>query len=111
MSATVPFPDDDFAAFEKRRGLGQRSCSRQEARQILGISEWQLDKLVAAGVLQPFQIGAKKFQFWVPDLVRLQWERRVHVPTAQSPPKADQNERGERGRPRKGTIHRIGGAS
>jgi hypothetical protein len=111
MSTTLPPPDDNYAAFEKKRGLGRRSCGRREACQILGISEWQLDKLVAAGVLQPFQIGAKKFQFWVPDLVRLQWERRVHVPTAQSPPKADQNEGGERGRPRKGAIHRIGGAS
>jgi hypothetical protein len=111
MSTTLPPPEDNFAAFEKKRGLGRRSCGRREACEILGISEWQLDRLVAAGNLLPTQIGSKKLQFWVPDLVRLQWERRVHVPVTQSSPKNDQNERGERGRPRKGAIHRIGGAS
>jgi hypothetical protein len=108
MPIAVPSPDDDFAVFEKRRGLGQRSCSRKEACEILGVSEWQLDKLVAAGDLQPFRIGAKKYQFWVPDLVRFQWERRVSgaAPYAapKTPPKSN-----ERGRPRK-EVHQVGRA-
>jgi hypothetical protein len=82
-----PFPifdDADFAAFERRFGLGRRSYSKRETQKILGVGESQLDRLIREGALQPFVIGSQKHTFWATDIARLMFARRPPMSTTAS---------------------------
>jgi hypothetical protein len=125
MSATVELPppadisaDADLAAYERQLGL--RSYSRRQAQAILGCGESQLSQLIKSGKLRCGRNGAQKLEFWGPNLARFLWERdrprhqaapvspmplsKPRSPKQMTPPRTG-------GRPRKGTIHRVGGAS
>lgn len=116
----LPSPASDtsetFDEFEQRLGLGKRSYSKRQAQDILGVGESTLDKLVHQGLLRPFQPAGQKHVFWGPDLARHLWQSRASTSNRAFPaakpksPKQVTPPRG-RGRPRKGPIHRIQGAS
>ena len=108
------FDNPEFLAFERSLPWStRRSYGPAAAREILDIGNpKRLTRMVREGKLRAFRVGEQKFSYLGRDLAWLLFTHRVISANA-SPPKQEQPplQQPRRGRPRKGLIHRIEGAS
>jgi hypothetical protein len=107
--------DETFEQFDERIGLGRKSYLRRPTREILGVSDSGLDRLIRQGAIRPFVVGQQQQSFWGPDITKLMWRRRAPVPTAAPPeskyvkrtPPKTRHHQGRKGRPRTSPIARV----
>jgi hypothetical protein len=108
MSA-LPHSSDDYAAFEAELALGRRLLSRRDTRELLGVSDRALDRLVESGALEAFTIGRQKQGFLSSRLVKLMWDSRK-VPTREPAPAPKPRTSRQLSPPRGRGRPRVGGA-